>query len=243
MENSDAFSLSKCGKTSWFDNHRKFLLMEHPFRRNKKAFRKGQTVLKGAPLIRSGVEILELIEHYGFKKVTEIDVDGKNSRISKNCHCGWKKRSIFWDLPYWKTNLIRHNLDVMHIEKNFFDNIFNTIMNVEGKTKDNVKSREDLKELCSRPELHRNETTNKFLKARYSLEKDAKEALCIWMKELRFPDGYASNMGRCVDMKMHKLFGMKSHDCHVFMQRLIPIAFRELLPGNVWQALIEISIF
>ena len=59
----------------------------------------------------------------------------------------------------------------------------------------------------------------------------------------RFPDGYASNMGRCVDMKKHKLFGMKSHDCHVFMQRLIPIAFRELLPGNVWQAVTEISIF
>ena len=69
MENSDAFSLSKGGKTSWFDNHRKFLLMEHPFRRNKKAFRKGQTVLKGAPPIRSGAEILELIEHYGFKNL------------------------------------------------------------------------------------------------------------------------------------------------------------------------------
>ena len=52
----------------------------------------------------------------------------------------------------------------MHIEKNFFDNIFNTIMNVEGKTKDNAKSREDLKELCSCPELHRDETTNKFLR-------------------------------------------------------------------------------
>ena len=63
------------------------------------------------------------------------------------------------------------------------------------------------------------------------------------MKELRFPDGYASNMGRCVDMKNHKLFGMKSHDFHVFMQRLIPIAFHELLPGNVWQAVTEISIF
>ena len=55
--------------------------------------------------------------------------------------------------------------------------------------------------------------------------------------------GYASNMGKCIDMKKHKLFGMKSHDCHVFMQRLIPIAFRELLLGNVWQALTEISIF
>ena len=154
-----------------------------------------------------------------------------------------RNEASFWDLPYWKTNLIRYNLDVMHIEKKFFDNIFNTIMNVERKTKDNAKSREDLKELCSRPELHRDETTNKFPKACYSLEKDAKEALCKWLKELRFPDGYASNMGRCVDMKKHKLFGMKSHDCHMFVQRLIPIAFRELLPGNVWQALTEIIIF
>ena len=139
--------------------------------------------------------------------------------------------------------MIRHNLDVMHIEKNFFDNILNTVMNVEGKTKDNAKSREDLKELCSRPELHRDETTNKFPKACYTIDKEAKEALCQFLKELRFPDGYASNMGRCVDMKKHKLVGMKSHDCHVFMQRLMPIAFRELLPGKVWQALTEISIF
>ena len=48
-------------------------------------------------------------------------------------------------------NLIRHNLDVMHIEKNVFENIFNTVMNVDGKTQDNAKSRLDLMEICSRP--------------------------------------------------------------------------------------------
>ena len=45
-------------------------------------------------------------------------------------------------------NLIRHNLDVMHIENNVFDNIFNTIMDVKNKIKDNVKARMDLKEHC-----------------------------------------------------------------------------------------------
>ncbi|KAH0660953.1 hypothetical protein KY289_029701 [Solanum tuberosum] len=50
-------------------------------------------------------------------------------------------------------------------------------------------------------------------------------------------------MGRCVDMNKLKLFGMKSHDCHVFMQRLIPIAFRDLLPRNVWEPLTELSLF
>ena len=49
--------------------------------------------------------------------------------------------------------MLRHNLDVMHIEKNFFDNIFNTIMDVKGKTKDNMKARMDLLEHCKLPEL------------------------------------------------------------------------------------------
>ena len=44
-------------------------------------------------------------------------------------------------------------------------------------------------------------------------------------------------------MQKLKLFGMKSHDCHVFMQRLLSIAFCELLSQNVWKELIELSMF
>jgi hypothetical protein len=32
----------------------------------------------------------------------------------------------------------------MHIEKNVFENIFNTVMDVKGKTKDNIKARLDV---------------------------------------------------------------------------------------------------
>ncbi|KAL0342514.1 UNVERIFIED_CONTAM: hypothetical protein Scaly_1914000 [Sesamum calycinum] len=39
-----------------------------------------------------------------------------------------------------------------------------------------------------------------------------------------------------------RLHGMKSHDCHVFMQKLIPIAFREILPAPMWSALTEVSL-
>ena len=41
----------------------------------------------------------------------------------------------------------------MHIEKNVFDNVFNTVMNVKGKMKDTPKTREDLKLICERSEL------------------------------------------------------------------------------------------
>jgi hypothetical protein len=38
----------------------------------------------------------------------------------------------------------------MHIEKNMFENIFNTIMYVKGKTKDNIKARMDIALFCHR---------------------------------------------------------------------------------------------
>ncbi|KAL0449132.1 UNVERIFIED_CONTAM: hypothetical protein Slati_1469600 [Sesamum latifolium] len=43
-------------------------------------------------------------------------------------------------------------------------------------------------------------------------------------------------------MKELRLHGMKSHDCHIFMQKLIPIAFREMLPEFVWSVLTEVSL-
>jgi hypothetical protein len=40
----------------------------------------------------------------------------------------WIKQSIFWELLYWKTNILHHNLDFMDIEKNVFENIFNIVI-------------------------------------------------------------------------------------------------------------------
>lgn len=55
----------------------------------------------------------------------------------------WSKRIILFDLPYWSTLLLRHNLDVMHIEKNVCDKIIGTLLDIEGKSKDNLKARKD----------------------------------------------------------------------------------------------------
>ena len=77
----------------------------------------------------------------------------------------------------------------------------------------------------------------------YLLDKKKRKVLCEWVKGLKFPDGYVSNMGRCVDMSKLKMFGMKSHDCHVFMQRILPVAFRELLPQAVWKSITELCLF
>ena len=45
----------------------------------------------------------------------------------------WKKKSIFFRLPYWKNNLLRHNFDMMYVEKNVMDNILGTLLDIKGK--------------------------------------------------------------------------------------------------------------
>jgi hypothetical protein len=54
---------------------------------------------------------------------------------------------------------------------------------------------------------------------------------------------YASNISRLVNLEDCKLYGMKSHTCHMFMQTLIPLAYQDILPKRIWDALTEINNF
>jgi hypothetical protein len=56
----------------------------------------------------------------------------------------WKKKSIFWELPYWKDLEVRHSIDVMHLTKNLCVNLLG-FMGVFEKPKDTLEAREDLK--------------------------------------------------------------------------------------------------
>ena len=80
-------------------------------------------------------------------------------------------------------------------------------------------------------------------RASFVLEKNAQLLVYKWLKSLRFPDGHASNISRLVNTEECRLYGMKTHDYHVFMQTLILLAFRDLLPKGIWDALMEISHF
>ena len=75
----------------------------------------------------------------------------------------------------------------------------------------------------------------------FALNKEQKKALCEWIKNLKFPNDYASNFSRRVDVQGDKLHGLKSHDYHIIMERLLLVALRELLPTNVWKAITDIS--
>jgi hypothetical protein len=63
----------------------------------------------------------------------------------------------------------------MHIEKNMFENIVNTIMDVKGKTKDNIKTRLDIALFYNRKniELVCDESRVAKPRASFMLEKNA----------------------------------------------------------------------
>jgi len=118
-------------------------------------------------------------------------------------------------------------------------------MDEKGKTKDNIKTRLDLTLFCNHKNMELVFDGSLVAKPRTSfvLEKKAQLLVYKWLKSLRFPDGHASNMLRLVIMEECRLYEMKSHDCHMFMQTLIPLAFHDLLPKGIWDALTENSHF
>jgi hypothetical protein len=123
----------------------------------------------------------------------------------------------------------------MHIEKNVFENIFNTVMDVKRKTNDNIKARMDIALFCNRKNMELVFDGSQIAKPRASfvLEKNTQLLVYQCLKSLCFFDGHASNISRLVNLKDYRLYGMKSHDCHVFMQTLIPLAYCDLLPKGI----------
>ncbi|XP_028121998.1 uncharacterized protein LOC114319186 [Camellia sinensis] len=118
------------------------------------------------------------------------------------------KKSIMWELPYWKKLNLRHNLDVMHIEKNICENFYGMMLAIDGKNKDTYKAREDLQEMG-----------------------------------ISYPNCYAANILRCVTSKNGRLSGMKSHDCHVLLLRLLPISMHGFMNKEIYTTLFELGKF
>ena len=97
----------------------------------------------------SGGEVLRELDGLSveFRKDDLIGGKKRKHRSKKDdTYFIWRKKSIFFDLPYWETNLLRHCLDVTHIEKNVCELLLAIILNIKEKTKDDLNSWFDLKE-------------------------------------------------------------------------------------------------
>jgi hypothetical protein len=51
--------------------------------------------------------------------------------------------------------------------------------------------------------------------------------------DIKFPDGYAANFRQGVNMDPLKTHGWKSHDYHIFMERLLPPMLRGFVKKEI----------
>ncbi|CAL8999837.1 unnamed protein product, partial [Prunus brigantina] len=91
--------------------HRRWLSWDHEWREKDKQF-DGNTERRLRPREWSGDEILDQLNRLDFAPF------GKTvSRTRPSTHLNWTHKSMFFELPYWSKLKLRHNLDVMHVEK------------------------------------------------------------------------------------------------------------------------------
>ncbi|GKC68973.1 zinc finger, PHD-type containing protein, partial [Tanacetum coccineum] len=157
----------------------------------------------------------------------------------------WTKRSIFYELEYWSFLTLKHNLDIMHIEKNVLESILNTLL-MNDKSKDTAKARQDLKRLGIRSGLWLGQNKNgKCSKpqAAYSFTPENRKKFCQFIKGVKLPDGFGSNFKHKVTDNDTNITGLKSHDCHIMMQRLLPYGLQQYLPDTVAKPIIELCSF
>ncbi|KAK9054123.1 hypothetical protein SSX86_025200 [Deinandra increscens subsp. villosa] len=222
----------KNSKKTIYMGHRRFLTRGHNFRMKTDEF-DGEIDIRTAPK-----------RFDAFSRVQNLNtVLGKTGRVEKGAI--WKKKSIFWDLPYWRDLSVRHCLDVMHIEKNVCDSLLGLLLNIPGKSKDGVNIRKDMLLMNIRPNLAPEQRGDRIYlpPACYNTSKEERKQFCQCLHDIKVPSTYSANIKRLVSLKDSKLLGMKSHDCHVLMTHMIPIAIRGLLPDHVRHTITKLCLF
>ncbi|XP_050255872.1 uncharacterized protein LOC126701630 [Quercus robur] len=170
--------------------HRRFLDNDHKFRKQKNSF-DGHADTRSAPITVSRGKIMlqmdAVADHVFGKKI--VNLPNKRKRREEALTV-WKNKSIFFTLPYLEHHVLRHNLDVMHIEKNVVDNIISTLLNLDGKTKDNLKACQDLKDIGIRSELHLEKVGNDqthMPRACYHMNASENDGFLQVLKDVRVP--------------------------------------------------------
>jgi hypothetical protein len=71
--------------------------------------------------------------------------------------------------------------------------------------------------ICHRPSLHLSACGTKP-QALFCMKAKERKEVMAWMKNLKFPVGFAVGFRRDINLKTGKLTGVKSHDYHVIME-------------------------
>ena len=68
--------------------------------------------------------------------------------------------------------------------------------------------------------------------ANYAINKEEKESYYKCMHSIKVPSSFSSNIKGIINMAEKKFQNLKSHDCHVIMTQLLPVALRGASTGK-----------
>ncbi|XP_076930723.1 uncharacterized protein LOC143595638 [Bidens hawaiensis] len=183
--------------------HRRFLHATHAWRKSLDF--NGEPETRSPPKQFSVVDIDDQLSRLLYRVPGKHPDFGGVKRKQEDFELNWNKRSIFFELEYWSSLQLKHNLDVMHIEKN----------------------------------------GNKFyrLHPKYSLKVGDRKLFCQFIKDVKLSDGFGSNISKRVIDNNSNITGLKSHDCHILMQRLLPIGIRGFLTKDIYTPIVDLCTF
>ena len=131
------------------------------------------------------------------------------------------------------------------METNICDSLISTILNIKGKTNYGLKCRQDLVDMGIREQLHSISQGwwTYFPPTSHTMSTKKENFFCHCLRSLKVPQGYSSNTKSLVSVNDLKLAGLKSYDCYVLMQQLLPIAIRDILPNKVRVSITRLCFF
>jgi hypothetical protein len=122
----------------------------------------------------------------------------------------------------------------MHLEKNVYESTIGVLLDIKTKTKDGINSRLDLVKQSRKVDLPG---------ASYNLTIDEKMVLCQWLRAVKVPTGFSSNIKSLVSMKDLKLTNINAHDCHIMLTVFLPIMIKAIGSEYVKMVITRLGYF
>src|SRR3954463_6099152 len=133
----------------------------------------------------------------------------------------------------------------MHIEKNVGEVLLKWLDTQRDQAYDNAK--EDIKKIKRRPKSSasreaRHPLCVSKLHKYPQISSVQRKLMCDVLSGVKVPSGYSFNIAWC--FSSDKISGLKSHDYHVLMQQLLPVAIHNVgLPKQMIDPIIELCDF
>jgi hypothetical protein len=173
--------------------HRRYIPIKYQFQNMKDQFN-GKIEKRHPPSHLTSHEVYEMVKNIHV-------ILGKQKRAGKYIEEDdmWNKKSIFWEIPYWKELNACHSIDVTHIEKNVCESLLGTLLNTDRKTRDHGHAQAHLKKMGIRTEFWLDDSVKgmKLPTSCITFSKNEKE-FCGFLKNVKVPSNYSTNVSRLI---------------------------------------------